>query len=213
MDAELESYILGHIESEPDTLARLDRRTQLYHLYPHQCSGHLQGRLLSMLSYMIRPMRILELGTFTGYSALCLAEGLSENGELHTVEHNDEDAEALAGLFASDRRINLHIGDASEIIAKLPGPWDLVYIDANKREYSAYLELILPKMAEGGFILADNTLWAGKVIDSEEHDAQTRGIREFNDKVKSLENLLHPVILPLRDGMTLMRYGGTENHR
>lgn len=211
MDAELESYILAHIEAEPEKLARLDRYTQLHHLYPHQCSGHLQGRLLSMISHMIRPRRILELGTFTGYSALCLAEGLDVNGELHTVEHNDEDAELLSDLFSGDERIHLHIGDAAELIESIPGPWNLVFIDANKREYSRYLELLLPRMAPGGFILADNTLWAGKVIDSEEHDAQTRGIRDFNDKVKSLEADLHPVILPLRDGMTLMRYGIT-NH-
>ncbi|MCM1310163.1 MAG: O-methyltransferase [Bacteroides sp.] len=211
MDAELESYILNHIETEPERLHELDRATQLYHLYPHQCSGHLQGRLLSMLSYMIRPRRVLELGTFTGYSAICLAEGLAPDGELHTVEHNDEDEDALRQLFAADNRITLHIGDASAYIEKLPGTWDLVYIDANKREYSRYLELILPKMTEGGFIIADNTLWAGKVTDSDERDAQTQGIRDFNEKVKRLENRIHPVILPLRDGITLMRYG-TENH-
>ncbi len=212
MDTELEAYILNHIEAEPEKLARLNRYTQLHHLYPHQCSGHLQGRMLSMLSHMICPHRILELGTFTGYSAICLAEGLSMNGELHTVEHNDEDEQNLRELFKIDNRIHLHIGEASDIIQKLSGLWDLVYIDANKREYSQYLDLILPKMTQGGFILADNTLWAGKVIDSEEHDAQTQGIREFNDKVKSLETMLHPVILPIRDGMTLMRYG-IKNHR
>lgn len=212
MNTEFETYILNHIEAEPEALAQLDRYTQLHHLYPHQCSGHLQGRLLSMLSHMIRPHRILELGTFTGYSAICLAEGLPEDGELHTVEHNDEDEQNLRKLFTIDNRIHLHIGEAVDIIQRLSGFWDLVYIDANKREYSQYLDLILPKMAQGGFILADNTLWAGKVIDAEEHDAQTQGIREFNDKVKRLEAMLHPVILPIRDGMTLMRYG-TKNHR
>lgn len=211
MSADLESYILSHIEDEPPRLAQLDRATQLHHLYPHQCSGHLQGRLLSMLSHMIRPRRILELGTFTGYSALCLAEGLAADGELHTVEHNDEDAEALSALFADDRRIILHIGDASEVIARLDGPWDMVYIDANKREYTEYLDLIMPKLAPGAYILADNTLWAGKVLDPTDRDPQTRGICKFNDYVKSLQSILHPVILPLRDGMTLMRYG-TQNH-
>lgn len=205
MDAELESYILSHIEPEPDKLARLDRYTQLHHLYPHQCSGHLQGRLLSMLSHMVRPRRILELGTFTGYSALCLAEGLLPDGELHTVEHHDEDAETLTELFASDSRITLHIGEATDMIETLPGPWDLVFIDANKREYARYLELVLPKMSNGGFIIADNTLWAGKVADNDEHDAQTRGIREFNDLVASHSQQLHPVIIPVRDGMTLLR--------
>ena len=205
MDAELESYVLAHIAPEPEHLARLDRHTQLHHLYPHQCSGHLQGRVLSMLSALTAPRRILELGTFTGYSALCLAEGLAPDGELHTVEHNDEDADALTKLFAADSRIKLHIGDAAELIEELPGPWDLAFIDANKREYVRYLQLLLPKMAPGALIIADNTLWAGKVADPSETDAQTRGIREFNDLVKSLADRLQPVILPLRDGMTLMR--------
>ncbi|MDE5659881.1 MAG: O-methyltransferase [Muribaculaceae bacterium] len=205
MDAELESYVLAHIAPEPEHLARLDRHTQLHHLYPHQCSGHLQGRVLSMLSALTAPRRILELGTFTGYSALCLAEGLAPDGELHTVEHNDEDADALTELFAADSRIKLHIGDAAELIEELPGPWDLAFIDANKREYVRYLQLLLPKMAPGALIIADNTLWAGKVADPSETDAQTRGIREFNDLVKSLADRLQPVILPLRDGMTLMR--------
>lgn len=211
MKAELETYILNHIETEPETLVRLNRATQLNHLYPHQCSGHLQGRILSMLSHMLSPRRVLELGTFTGYSALCLAEGLSPDGELHTIEHNDEDYDVLTELFSSDSRIKLHIGDASDYIGRLPGEWDLVYIDANKREYSRYLDLLLPKMREGGYIIADNTLWGGKLTDANEQDAQTKGIREFNDKVKALEHILHPVILPVRDGMTLIRYGA-KNH-
>jgi len=205
VDAELEAYVLDHIAPEPPHLARLNRHTQLHHLYPHQCSGHLQGRVLAMFSHMLNPRRILELGTFTGYSALCLAEGLRPDGELHTVEHNDEDAEALTALFSADRRIKLHIGDAAELIEKLPAPWELAFIDANKREYARYLELLLPRMAPGGVIIADNTLWAGKVADPGETDAQTRGIREFNDLVKSLSDRLQPVILPLRDGMTVMR--------
>lgn len=205
VDAELESYVLDHIAPEPDHLARLNRHTQLHHLYPHQCSGHLQGRVLSMFSHMLRPRRVLELGTFTGYSALCLAEGMPADGELHTVDHNDEDFDALTSLFAPDPRIHLHIGDAAEMIEALPGPWDLAFIDANKREYARYLTLLLPRMNAGGIIIADNTLWAGKVTDPDEKDAQTRGIREFNNLVKSLADRLHPVILPLRDGMTLLR--------
>ncbi|MDE6144881.1 MAG: O-methyltransferase [Muribaculaceae bacterium] len=206
MNPELEEYILNHIEPEPDHLSRLNRRTQLYHLYSRQCSGHLQGRLLSMLSNMVRPRRILELGTFTGYSALCLAEGLAEGGMLHTVEHNDEDEEDLKALFElHDPRIVLHIGDASEMIKQIDEEWDFVFIDANKREYVRYLELLLPKLKPGAFILADNTLWGGKLTDETEHDAQTEGIRSFNDFVASMSARLHPVILPLRDGMTLMR--------
>ncbi len=205
MDNELESYILSHIADEPARLAALARYTQLHHLYPHQCSGHLQGRVLSFLSQLKAPRRILELGTFTGYSALCLAEGLAPDGELHTVEHNDEDADTLAELFSGDPRIHLHIGDAAELIGQLPGGWDLAFIDANKREYSRYLSLLLPRMASGALIIADNTLWAGKVTDPDATDAQTRGIREFNDLVKSMAADLQPVILPLRDGMTLLR--------
>lgn len=201
MQTELEQYILSHIQPEPDHLARLNRQTYLHHLYPHQCSGHLQGRVLAMLSSLVAPKRILELGTFTGYSALCLAEGLQPDGELHTVEHNDEDADALSQLFASDPRIHLHIGDASELINVLPAPWDLAFIDANKREYSQYLSLLLPKMKPGGVILADNTLWAGKILNPNDNDAQTVGIRQFNELAKSY----NPVILPLRDGLTIIR--------
>lgn len=205
MTPELEEYILDHIAPEPEHLTRLNRETQLYHLYSHQCSGHLQGRVLSMLSKMISPKRILELGTFTGYSALCLAEGLAEGGELHTVEHNDEDEQPLKELFERyDKRIHLHIGDASSLIESLEGGWDLVFIDANKREYCKYLEALLPKMSNRSFIIADNTLWAGKVTDSDENDAQTRGIRDFNDLVRKNADMFNPVILPLRDGMTLI---------
>lgn len=204
MDAELEQYVLDHIVSEPEHLARLNRHTQLHHLYPHQCSGHLQGRILAMFSGMIKPRRILELGTFTGYSALCLAEGLAPDGELHTVEHNDEDREALTGLFEHDARIRLHIGDASEMVRSLPGGWNLAFIDADKRQYADYLELLLPRMAHDSYIIADNTLWAAKVIDSASHDAQTQGIRRFNNLVSSMGDKLNPVILPIRDGMTIL---------
>lgn len=200
MEPELEEYILAHIEPEPARLRELNRQTYLHHLYPHQCSGHLQGRLLSMLSRIISPRRVIELGTFTGYSALSLAEGMPADGELHTIEHNDEDTEALTRLFASDSRIHLHIGDAADYVCSLPGLWDLAFIDANKREYVKYFKLLLPKMRPGGVILADNTLWAGKVTNPDEHDAQTRGIREFNDYVRPF----NPVILPLRDGLTII---------
>lgn len=211
MDNELERYILNHIADEPLHLEKLNRQTQLHHLYAHQCSGHLQGRVLSFLSHLVRPKRIIELGTFTGYSALCLAEGLAPDGELYTVEHNEEDAESLTELFAPDSRIHLYCGDAAEAIETLPGPWNLAYIDANKREYSKYLQLLLPRMAPGALIIADNTLWAGKVIDPAENDAQTNGIRQFNDLVKSMAKELQPIILPLRDGMTLLRVNGTSN--
>lgn len=211
MDNLLEEYILNHIADEPAHLRRLNRHTQLHHLYSHQCSGHLQGRVLSFLSKLVSPRRVIELGTFTGYSALCLAEGLQPDGELFTVEHNEEDADTLNELFSADPRIHLYVGDACEAIKSLPAPWDLAFIDANKREYSEYLQLLLPRMAPGGLIIADNTLWAGKVVDPAENDAQTLGIRRFNDLVKSMADKLHPIILPLRDGMTLLRIDGTSN--
>lgn len=208
MDSINEDYILSHISPEPEHLQRLYRHTHLTHLYPRMCSGHLQGRLLSMLVSMIRPRRVLELGTFTGYSALCLAETLPEGGEVHTVELDDEMEEELEALFASSPggdRVKLHIGDAMKVIPTLDEDWDLVYIDANKRDYTAYLDLLLPRLRPGSFIIADNTLWDGKVFDTAaNHDPQTLGLDAFNTFVASHPRL-SSVILPLRDGLTLIR--------
>jgi predicted O-methyltransferase YrrM len=204
----LDDYILSHIEPEPEHLARLNRYTQLHHLYSHQCSGHLQGRVLAMLSRMIRPQRIIELGTFTGYSTLCLAEGLLPDGELHTIEINDEDADELTARFASDSRIHLHTGDALQILPTLAADgaqWDLAFVDANKRVYCEYLRLLLPQMRPGSFIIADNTLWGGKLTDADATDAQTLGIRRFNDMVAEMAAEFHTVILPLRDGLTILQ--------
>ena len=208
MDSINEDYILSHISPEPEHLQRLYRHTHLTHLYPRMCSGHLQGRLLSMLVSMIRPRRVLELGTFTGYSALCLAETLPEGGEVHTVELDDEMEEELEALFASSPggdRVKLHIGDAMQVIPTLDEDWDLVYIDANKRDYTAYLDLLLPRLRPGSFIIADNTLWDGKVFDTAaNHDPPTLGLDAFNTFVASHPRL-SSVILPLRDGLTLIR--------
>ena len=171
------------------------------------CSGHVQGRLLAMLSKMISPGRVLELGTFTGYSALCLAEGLADDGELHTVEIDDEAEDELLELFASapgGQRITLHIGDALQTIETLGGEWDLVFIDANKRNYCDYYDLVFPNVRHGGYIIADNTLWDGKVVDPTAHDAQTEGILSFNDMIAS-DDRVEKVILPIRDGMTIIR--------
>lgn len=204
----LDDYILSHISPEPDHLRRLYRRTHLRHLYPRMCSGHLQGRLLAMISAMISPRRILELGAYTGYSALCLAEGLKPDGQLHTIEIDDEMEEELTELFESapgGERITLHIGDAEEIVGKIDETWDLIYIDANKRRYTEYLDAVLPRLRQGGFIIADNTLWDGKVTDTEtNHDAQTVALDRFNSYVAAREDL-ETVILPLRDGLTLIR--------
>lgn len=203
----IDEYIELHIDREPTHLHDLYRRTHLTRLYARMCSGHVQGRILSMLSQMIAPSRILELGTFTGYSALCLAEGLRPGGELHTVEIDDEAEDELLELFASapgGDRITLHIGDALDIVPRLAGEWDLVFIDANKRNYVEYYDLVFPSVHPGGYIIADNTLWDGKVTDPDAHDPQTEGILAFNDMVAS-DDRVEKVILPVRDGMTIIR--------
>ena len=206
MTDELQEYIEQHISEEPAHLAKLYRHTQLTRLYPRMCSGHIQGRMLKMLTQMISPMRVLELGTLTGYSALCMAEGMPEGAELHTVELDDEYADDIRSYFESapcGGKITLHIGDALELTRQLPGPWDMVFIDANKRQYSEYYEAVLPLVPSGGYIIADNTLWSGKVTE-DCHDAQTDAIRRFNDLVAA-DPRVEKVILPLRDGMTIIR--------
>ena len=204
----LEEYISNHSTPENDILASITRETHLHVLNPHMLSGHVQGRVLSMISHMLRPKRILELGTFTGYSALCLAEGLEEGGKLVTIEHNDELEEMIIRNFARSplgERIELRIGDCILEIEKLEGPFDLVFIDADKREYCAYLEALYPLVPIGGFILADNTLWDGHIVDpAYDKDKQTLGLRAFNDHVAADERF-EQVILPLRDGLTIIR--------
>ena len=205
-DAE-ESYILAHSSAQPDALERLYRETQRTRLYPRMCCDPLQGRLLVMLTAMIRPMRILELGTFSGYSTLCFAEGMPEGAEIHTVEIDDEAEPALRRAFDASPRaadIHLHIGDAHDMIDTIAGPWDLVYIDANKRNYPDYYAKVLPLVRPGGFIFADNTLWSDYVLDPSHHDPQTLGIRLFNDLVAG-DPTVEKVILPLYDGLTLIR--------
>ncbi|HRF69478.1 MAG TPA: O-methyltransferase [Muribaculum sp.] len=205
MQPTLEEYILGHIDPEPDHLKKLNRDTHVTCLYANMCSGHLQGRLLKMLTRMIKPKRVLELGTFTGYSALCLAEGMEEGTEIHTIEINDELEEFILSHIDESPcggRIHLHIGDASEILPAIGGEWDLVFIDANKRRYTEYYEAVMPHVRQGGFIIADNTLWYGKVTDGS-HDAQTAGILEFNDHVAS-DPRVEKVMIPLRDGLTII---------
>ncbi len=206
-DEELEDYILAHIDPEGETLAKLDRDTHLYHLRPRMCSGHLQGRLLKMFVRMAAPRRILELGTFTGYSALCLAEGLAEDGELHTIEIDDELEDFIRTHLSQSpygSRITLHIGDARDVLAQIDQMFDLVFIDANKRQYCEYYDLVFDHVTPGGFILADNTLWDGKVVEpGKKIDAQTQGILDFNDKVAH-DPRVEKVILPLRDGLTII---------
>ena len=204
----LEEYISLHSTAENDALEAITRDTHIHILNPHMLSGHVQGRVLSMISYMIHPKRILELGTFTGYSALCLAEGLAEGGELITIEHNDELEETIKRNLSRSSlgdRIELRIGDCKLLIGDLDGSFDLVFIDADKREYCAYLDLVYPLVPVGGFILADNTLWDGHIIDpAYDKDKQTLGLRAFNDKLKE-DDRFEQVSLPLRDGLTIIR--------
>jgi len=208
MNQELEDYILGHIDEEPAALARIDHDTHVQNYYWHMCSGHLQGRLLTMLTRMVRPRRVLELGTFSGYSALCLAEGLPDDDcRVDTIEINDEQEDFIRehlALSPHGKRVSLHIGDARDIVTQLDARFDLVFIDANKRQYVEYYDLVMDYLNDGGFIIADNTLWAGKVVDPKaQREAQTRGIMAFNDRVKD-DPRVEVVIIPLRDGLTLI---------
>ena len=207
MTEQLEDYILAHIDKEGDVLRLVNRDTHVYNLRPRMCSGHLQGKLLKMFVRMIKPRRILELGTFTGYSALAMAEGLAEDAELHTVEIDDELEDFICEHFeASPRReqIHLHIGDAAMMVPQLGGQFDLVFIDANKRNYCDYYHLVMPLVPVGGFIIADNTLWDGKVANlPQKIDSQTAGILAFNDLVAN-DDRVEKVIIPIRDGLTVI---------
>ena len=208
----LDEYISSHSSAESPALQAITRATHVHTLNPQMLSGHVQGRVLSMLSHMIRPKHILEVGTFTGYSALCLAEGLSPDGKLTTIEHNDELEEMILrhlSLSPLSTQIELLIGDACEIIngwvKDAEHMFDLVFLDADKREYCSYLDLVYPLVPIGGFILADNTLWDGHIIDpAYDKDKQTLSLRAFNNKVKE-DDRFEQVILPLRDGLTLIR--------
>ena len=204
----LDTYILAHIEPEPDYLYRLWRATNIYMLHGRMASGHLQGRLLKMLVQMIRPKRILEVGTFSGYSALCMAEGLEEDGKVYTFEINDEQEDFtrpwIEGSPMADK-VEFIIGDAIKEAPKLGLEFDMAFVDGDKRTYVETYEMVLNILKPGGYILADNTLWDGHVTDpAYDHDHQTQGIRRFNDYIAQ-DARVEQVILPLRDGLTLIR--------
>lgn len=207
MDAD--EYIKAHIDAEPDYLHRLWRDTQLRLSYGQMASGHIQGRLLKMLTRMIRPRTVVELGTFSGYSALCIAEGLDEGAQLHTFEIYDEQEDFtrpwLEGSPLSDK-IHLHIGDALRILPPMGLHPDMAFVDADKRHYVDFYEMLLPMMPVGAYILADNTLWYGHVTEDEtrQSDRQTIGIKAFNDHV-ARDPRVEKVIVPVRDGLTLIR--------
>ena len=203
-------YIEQHSTPESEALRQIVHTTHIEMINPRMMSGHIQGRVLSMFSQMIRPQRILELGTFTAYSTLCLAEGLADDGTLVTLEHNDELEDMILrnlALSPLGEKVQLVIGDAMEWLSAQSADllYDLVFIDADKREYSAYLDAVLPLVRPGGWILADNTLWDGHIIEEAyDKDKQTLALRAFNDKVAQ-DELLEKVILPLRDGLTIIR--------
>lgn len=208
MTPELEDYIERHIETEPAYLRQLERETNLKRINGRMCSGHIQGRLLKMLTMMIAPKTALELGTFTGYSALSIAEGLPEEGHLTTIESDDELEEAILHTFGNTEfgdRITLRIGDALEVCESLKEEsFDMIFIDADKRQYPDYYREAKRLLKPGGYILADNVLWDGHVADENRHDPQTDGIREFNLLLASDTDMV-TAIIPVRDGISIAR--------
>ncbi|MFD1872477.1 O-methyltransferase [Hymenobacter bucti] len=210
-DDQILAYANDHSEPEPPLLYQLWRETHLQLLMPRMATGHWQGRLLSMLSHLMRPRRVLEIGTFTGYATLCLAEGLAEGGHVHTIEINPERESrirryvAQAGLAAA---VTLHIGNASDVLGGLVGEvWDLVFIDADKINNGRYFDLVIEQVRPGGLLIVDNVLWGGKalpdyVLKANDHD--TRAVRAFNDQVQRDPRVV-PLLLPVRDGLLLLR--------
>lgn len=208
-NALIDDYMARHSDAEPDFLAAVARETHLQSINPRMMSGHFQGRILKMLVRMAQPMRLLEIGTFTGYSALCMAEGLPVGGHIDTIEIDDELEAFIRQNFVQspyNELITLHIGDARQVVPQIDGTFDFVFIDADKREYRDYYELVLPRVRCGGFILADNTLWDGKVLieNPPSGDHQTIAVKQFNDFIAA-DPRIEKVILPLRDGLTLIR--------
>ncbi len=208
LDPQIEEYALKYTAAEPQLLQELNRETWQKVLIPRMLSGHMQGRFLSLISKLKQPENILEIGTYTGYSALCMAEGLPENGELHTIDINEELETMIRSYFAKSGfgdKLHLHIGNALEIIPTLNKTWDLVFIDADKNNYSNYFDLVIDSMNPGGIIIADNVLWSGKVLnESPENDVDTKALQAFNKKVMAdprVENQL----LPIRDGLMVLR--------
>jgi predicted O-methyltransferase YrrM len=201
-------YAMLHSSPEDKILHDLFRETNLTTVYPRMISGHLQGKFLEMISYMVKPLRILEIGTFTGYSAICLAKGLAAGGLLHTIDINDELTERAQFYFRQSGmadKIIMHTGDACEVIPALGEQFDLVFIDGDKEQYLAYYEVVFPVLNQGGFILADNVLWGGKVLPgSADNDKETLSVREFNDYIKN-DNRVDKMMLPFRDGIYILR--------
>lgn len=209
LSAALQAYCENHSSEEPEVLKKLNRHTHAKVLQPRMLSGHLQGRFLSMISKLVRPKTILEIGTYTGYSAICLAEGLTEGGKLITIDVNPELEETVAHFVKEagfDNKIQMIIGDAYQIIRTLPQNFDLVFIDADKPNYAKYFDLVIDKLNPGGLILSDNVLWSGKVVDDKalEKDRDTQLLDAFNKKIMA-DPRVECMLLPLRDGMMMAR--------
>ena len=205
---DLELYIEQHSENEPELLTQLNKETYQKILLPRMCSGHFQGRVLSMLSKLIRPINILEIGTFTGYAALCLCEGMQPNGQLHTIDIKEELVDFQRKYFNKSGfgpQIHQHLGEAINVIPNIDLKFDLVFIDADKENYINYYQLILPKMNKGGIILSDNVLWSGKVVEPlQKNDVSTQILLEYNLLLKT-DSRVETVLLPIRDGLTVSR--------
>jgi caffeoyl-CoA O-methyltransferase len=205
---ELDNYVVNHSEDEPELLRELTRETYQKILQPRMLSGHYQGRLLSMISKLIHPKNILEIGTYTGYSALCLAEGMQRDGALHTIDINEELLVFQRSYFDKSpygKQIFQHLGNALEIIPSLNKTFDLIFIDADKDNYPAYFNVIIDKLNPGGIILSDNVLWSGKVIEPiKEDDVSTKALLEYNTLLKE-DKRIETIILPIRDGLTISR--------
>lgn len=208
LDAEIEKYVTAHTQEEPALLKQINRDTHAKVLMPRMLSGHLQGQVLSMLSHMVKPKQVLEIGTYTGYSAICLAAGLQAGGMLHTIDINEELRSRVKKYIESsgmNDKINYYIGDAVKIIPGMKEKFDLVFIDADKENYSNYYDLVFDKVNTGGFLIADNVLWSGKVTENpEKMDKETRAIDEFNKKVYR-DKRVEKVIFPIRDGLMVVR--------
>ncbi|OYU83499.1 MAG: methyltransferase [Flavobacterium sp. BFFFF2] len=204
----LEDYVAQHSAAEPELLQQLNRETHQKVLQPRMLSGAYQGRLLALISKLLQPKAILEVGTFTGYATLCLAEGLATNGHIDTIDHNEELAilqNKYFNLSPWAEQIQSFLGDAADIIPALSHKYDLVFIDADKENYALYADLIIPKMNQGGLILSDNVLWSGKVIEAvNDKDVSTKALVDFNKKMNE-DPRLETVLLPIRDGLTLSR--------
>ncbi len=208
IDEKIEAYALAHSEPESSILKKINRDTHANVLMPRMLSGHMQGNLLSMFSQMVQPEQILEIGTYTGYSAVCLAQGLKENGQLHTIDINEELENRVRSFFDEAglaNKINYYIGNALTIIPTIQKTFDLVFIDADKKNYSAYYDLVFDKVRKGGYIIADNVLWSGKILSPiEKMDTDTKLLDEFNKKVHADTRVEH-MLLPVRDGLMIAR--------